>query len=120
LAEARDLVADVGSRIRLMVHENWRFRAYYRLARAWLAEGRIGAVKGASLNLVTSGTVPAAEGRLAAIERQPFMATEPRLLVNEVLIHHLDTLRMLLGPLAVRAAALNRTCPGLAGEDTAI
>lgn len=120
LAEAERLVADIGGRVRLMVHENWRFRAYYRKAAEWLREGRIGAVKGAALSLVTSGTVPDAEGRLPALERQPFMAQESRMLVAEVLIHHLDTLRMLLGPLTVEAAALSRTCPALKGEDGAI
>jgi D-apiose dehydrogenase len=42
------------------------------------------------------------------------------MLVAEVLIHHLDTLRVLLGPLHVKAAALSRTCPELAGEDGAV
>jgi predicted dehydrogenase len=120
LAEAEQLVADIGSRVRLMVHENWRFRAYYRQAARWLMDGRIGAVKAASLNLVTSGTVPGVDGRYAALDRQPFMRTESRMLVAEVLIHHLDTLRFLLGPMAVSAAALSRTNPEMVGEDTAV
>lgn len=120
LAEAERLVADIGDRVRLMVHENWRFRAYYRQAAEWIRQGKIGAVKAASLNLVTSGTVPDAQGRLAALERQPFMRTESRMLVAEVLIHHLDTLRMLLGPLTVSAAALNQTCREMVGEDSAV
>lgn len=120
LAEAERLVADVGDRVRLMVHENWRFRAYYRQAAQWLHEGLIGKVKAVSLSLVTSGTVPDAQGHLTALERQPFMRTEERMLVAEVLIHHLDTLRMLLGPLQVRAAALTQTCREMVGEDTAV
>ncbi|MCP6467958.1 hypothetical protein NL473_28205, partial [Klebsiella pneumoniae] len=88
------------------VHENWRFRPYYREAARWLRDGRIGKVEAAALTLVTSGTVPDAEGRYPALDRQPFMASEKRMLVAEVLIHHLDTLRMLLGPLKVEAAAL--------------
>ena len=120
LAEAEQLVADIGDRARLMVHENWRFRAYYRKAAEWIKEGRIGVVKAASLNLVTSGTVPDANGRFNALERQPFMRTETRMLVAEVLIHHLDTLRMLLGPLTVGAAALSQTCREMAGEDSAV
>lgn len=120
LAEAQRLVADVGGRIRLMVHENWRFRAYYREAAAWLRAGAIGRPHAARLTLLTSGTVPDAEGRYPALERQPFMRTEARMLVAEVLIHHLDTLRMLLGPLTVTAASLSRTCPELAGEDGAV
>jgi predicted dehydrogenase len=120
LGEAEQLVADIGGRTRLMVHENWRFRAYYRQAAEWIRQGRIGPVKAASLSLVTSGTVPDADGRLTALDRQPFMRTETRMLVAEVLIHHLDTLRMLLGPLSVQAAALSRICPDMAGEDGAV
>jgi predicted dehydrogenase len=35
LAEAEALVRAVDGRVRLMVHENWRFRPYYRQARRW-------------------------------------------------------------------------------------
>ncbi|HEV2678617.1 MAG TPA: Gfo/Idh/MocA family oxidoreductase [Aliidongia sp.] len=120
LTEAEALVADMADRTRLMVHENWRFRAYYRDAASWLRQGRIGTVKAAELRLVTSGTLLDENGRRPALERQPFMRTERRLLVAEVLIHHLDTLRMLLGPLQVTAAALSRTSPDVLGEDGAV
>lgn len=120
LAEAEALVAAVEGRARLMVHENWRFRAYYREAAAWLRAGAIGRPFAARLDLVTSGTLPDGAGRYPALERQPFMRDEARMLVAEVLIHHLDTLRMLLGPLRVTACATSRTCPDLAGEDTAL
>jgi predicted dehydrogenase len=120
LAEAEQLVAEVAGRTRLMVHENWRFRAYYREAARWLGEGRIGRIKAARLTLLTAGTLPDTGGRRPALERQPFMRTERRMLVAEVLIHHLDTLRMLLGPLTVTAAALSRTAQEIAGEDGAV
>jgi predicted dehydrogenase len=48
------------------------------------------------------------------------MRDEKRLLVAEVLIHHLDTLRMLLGPLQVTTAGLSRSCADLLGEDSAV
>ncbi|MCJ2054853.1 Gfo/Idh/MocA family protein [Methylobacterium sp. J-070] len=120
LAEAEALVAAVEGRARLMVHENWRFRAHYREAAAWLRAGAIGQPFAARLELVTSGTLPDAAGQFPALERQPFMRDEARMLVAEVLIHHLDTLRMLLGPLRVTACATGQTCPDLAGEDTAL
>jgi predicted dehydrogenase len=120
LAEAIKLAADVKDKIRLMVHENWRFRGYYRDAAAWLRAKRIGNVKQAQLTLLTSGFLPGADGLRPALERQPFMRNEKRLLVAEVLIHHLDTLRMLLGPLQVTAAGLSRSCADLAGEDSAV
>jgi predicted dehydrogenase len=120
LAEATRLAVEVSGRIRLMVHENWRFRGYYRDAAAWLRAGRIGNVTQAQLTLLTSGFLPGPDGLRPALERQPFMRDEKRLLVAEVLIHHLDTLRMLLGPLQVTAAGLNRSCADLAGEDSAV
>nr|MBA2397386.1 Gfo/Idh/MocA family oxidoreductase [Bradyrhizobium sp.] len=49
LQQATDLAAEVRDLTRLMVHENWRFRSYYRDAAAWLREGRIGNVKQAQL-----------------------------------------------------------------------
>ena len=120
LAQAEQLVRDVGESVRVMVHENWRFRAYYRRAKELLDAGRIGKVKAVSLRLLTSGTVPDANGRVGALERQPFLREESRMLIAEVLIHHLDTLRFLLGPLQVRAAVLSRTNPDIAGEDGAV
>ena len=120
LREATELAAEVSGLTRLMVHENWRFRGYYRDAAAWLREGRIGNVKQAQLTLLTSGVLPGPDGLRPALERQPFMRREKRMLVAEVLIHHLDTLRMLLGPLHVTAAQLSRSSEQLVGEDGAV
>ena len=120
LQQAIELAAEVKNQTRLMVHENWRFRGYYRDAAAWLREGRIGAVRQAQLTLLTSGVLPGADGLRPALQRQPFMRGEKRMLVAEVLIHHLDTLRMLLGPLRVIAAGLSRTYSEMAGEDGAV
>jgi D-apiose dehydrogenase len=120
LQQAIDLATEVKNQTRLMVHENWRFRGYYRDAASWLREGRIGSVKQAQLTLLTSGVLPGADGLRPALERQPFMRGEKRMLVAEVLIHHLDSLRMLLGPLRVTAAGLSRTFSEMAGEDGAV
>src|SRR5882672_4896335 len=120
LQEAAALAAEVEDQSRLMVHENWRFRGYYRDAAAWLREGRIGTIKQAQLTLLTSGVLPGPDGLCPALERQPFMRRERRMLVAEVVIHHLHTLRMLLGPLQVTAAQLSRSSDLLVGEDGAV
>jgi predicted dehydrogenase len=120
MQQAIELAAEVKNQTRLMVHENWRFRGYYRDAAAWLREGRIGNVKQAQLTLLTSGVLPGPDGLRPALERQPFMRGEKRMLVAEVLIHHLDTLRMLLGPLRVTAAGLSRSFSEMVGEDGAV
>jgi predicted dehydrogenase len=119
LAEAERLVADTAG-ARLMVHENWRFRRYYRDAARWIAEGTIGDLLQCQITLLTSGLLPDEHGARPALVRQPFFVHEKRLLVNEVLIHHLDTMRVLLGELHVTAAALGRACPDMAGEDNAV
>jgi D-apiose dehydrogenase len=120
LQQATELANEVRDLTRLMVHENWRFRGYYRDAAAWLRKGRIGNIKQAQLTLLTSGVLPGPDGLCPALERQPFMRREKRMLVAEVLIHHLDTLRMLLGPLRVAAAQLSRSSKQLVGEDGAL
>jgi predicted dehydrogenase len=120
LQQATELANEVRDLARLMVHENWRFRGYYRDAAAWLRKGRIGNIKQAQLTLLTSGVLPGPDGLCPALERQPFMRREKRMLVAEVLIHHLDTLRMLLGPLQVTAAQLSRSSDLLVGEDGAV
>jgi predicted dehydrogenase len=119
LREAQTLVRNLPAGTRLMVHENWRFRPHYRLISQWLTAGHIGKVRQAAMTILTSGLVPDAQGRLAAVERQPFFATLDRLLLMEVMIHHIDTLRFLLGPLQLEGASLGHSCAGVRGEDRA-
>lgn len=119
LAEARALVAEVSGKTRMMVHENWRFRAYYRQLRQWMDEGRTGTTVQAQMSLLTSGLLPDAEGKLPTIERQPFMAQLQRALVMEVLIHHIDTLRYLFGELTLVHSRLGKQCTEIVGEDRA-
>jgi D-apiose dehydrogenase len=120
LEQARRLAEEVAGRTRLMVHENWRFRRYYREARAWLDAGVAGRVVQARMTLLSSGLIADPAGKLPGLERQPFMRTLDRMLVMEVLIHHLDTLRFLLGPLTVEASRIGRTCAQIRGEDHAM
>jgi predicted dehydrogenase len=47
------------------------------------------------------------------------MAREPRLMLAEVLIHHLDTMRFLCGPLRVVGARASRTLAEVTGETLA-
>jgi len=117
LAEAESLVADLRGRARLMVHENWRFRPHYRRIRDWIREGRIGHVRSVLAAVLTSGLVPDSAGARPALVRQPMLAGLERMLLMEVLIHHVDTLRFLLGPLTLEAAVLGKSCDAIRGED---
>jgi predicted dehydrogenase len=119
LAEAERLIADVGDRVPLMVHENWRFRDYYRRIKALLEQRAVGKLSLVQLEFQSSGMIPDKSGGRAALIRQPFLKILDRMLVAEILIHHLDTLRFLLGELDVVAATLTRSSDAIAGEDGA-
>lgn len=119
LDSATDLVAEVEGRVPLMVHENWRFRPYYRRLRDWIDDGLVGTIRHVAIEFHSSGMIPDSRGVRPALERQPFLTILNRLLVMEVLIHHLDTLRFLLGEMAVDTARLWRTNDEIRGEDVA-
>ncbi|MFN3824476.1 MAG: Gfo/Idh/MocA family protein [Pseudorhodobacter sp.] len=120
VAEAEALIADVGDRVRFMVHENYRFRPHYAELTSRVAAGEVGRVRHVRLTVRASslndypGKVPFLLGR------QPYLASFPRLLVFEVLIHHLDALRAAFGEMEPVAAILDRINPDLAGEDAAL
>ncbi len=45
-----------------MVHENWRFRPYYRRLRQWIDEGVVGDVVSVRLDFHSSGMIPGRTG----------------------------------------------------------
>ena len=120
LAEAQALVARIGPGARLMVHENWRFRPVYRELARWLAAGRLGTLRAARMTMHSAGLLPDSAGRYPLLVRQPFITALDRLLVAEILIHHIDVLRWLLGPLTLAHAHFARSCPATLGEDRAL
>lgn len=119
LALSEALVRSTGDRVRLMVHENWRFRPWYRQVKRWLDEGEIGRSLLGNMTLLSSGLLPDANGRRPALERQPFMAFETRFMIAETLIHHLDVVRWLMGPLRVVGARASRSIDEVKGETLA-
>lgn len=120
VAEAESLIADVSERVRFMVHENYRFRPHYAELAHRVAEGQLGRLRHARLTVRASSLLDY-PGRVPfLLGRQPYLADFPRLLVFEVLIHHLDALRAILGEMTVTAARLDRMNPALKGEDVAL
>jgi predicted dehydrogenase len=120
LADAERLAAHVAGRVRLMVHENWRFRPHYRRIRRWLDERLIGDPVSCMMQVRASGLIADERGRVPQLERQPGFGAISRLMIGEVLIHHLDVLRWLLGPLVVVAARTKRLSRTVDGEDVAL
>lgn len=102
-----------------MVHENWRFRPHYRQVRRWLLEDRVGTLRSMRLATRNSGLLAGADGRLPALERQPLLATLPRMMIAEVLVHHLDIARWLFGVDRLIAATTRCDVPQIAGESAA-
>jgi predicted dehydrogenase len=119
LAEAEALAERVRDRIRLMVHENWRFRPWYRLLSKWMAAGEVGEIFGGHLVMASSGFLPDENGRRPSLVRQPFMQHEARLMLAEVLIHQLDVVRWLAGPLRVVSARAMHSISDIVGETLA-
>ena len=68
---------------------------------------------------IASGLLPDANGRRPLLEREPYMQHEERMMIAEVLIHHLDVMRFLCGELRVVAARAARTVPDVVGETVA-
>ena len=121
LAESRALVRRVedAGKSRMMVHENWRFRPWYRELRRWIDAGELGDVLLARMAMITSGLLPDADGRRPALIRQPFMQIEAQLMIAEVLIHHLDAMRYLCGELKVIDARTAHAVADVRGESLA-
>ncbi len=117
--EAEALVGSLGSDVRAMVHDNWRFRATYRRIREWLDAGLAGDLRRVELHYLSSGMIPESDGARPAIVRQPIFPTISRLLVMEALIHQLDALRFLLGELELVSAVIARSNNDIIGEDSA-
>lgn len=120
LEQARTLAQAVNGKVRLMVHENWRFRSQYRQIKRWLDTGELGSPVSCVMQMRSSGLLEDKQGVRPQLVRQPFFAHLERLLIGEVLIHQLDVLRWLLGPLTVVAARTGRLCPTVRGEDHAV
>ena len=119
LAESDALVRRVAGKSRLMAHENWRFRPWYRELKRWIAAGELGNLVLARMALISSGLVPDSSGRRPLLEREPYTQHEERMMIAEVLIHHLDVMRFLCGELRVVAARCARTVPDVVGETVA-
>jgi len=119
LAESEALVRRVEGKSRLMAHENWRFRPWYRELKRWIAAGELGDLILARMATITSGLLPDESGRRPLLEREPYTQHEERLMIAEVLIHHLDVMRFLCGELRVVAARGARTVPDVVGETVA-
>jgi predicted dehydrogenase len=118
-SQAAELNQRLAKRVRLMVHENWRFRPHYRLIHQWLKQGRIGNFLHGEIDVRSCGLLADSSHRLPALVRQPLLATLPRLMIAEVLVHHLDIAVWLAGAHVVTSTRIRHDVPQVAGESAA-
>lgn len=100
-------------KVPFFVHENFRFRSWFREAAGLLRQNRIGTVHALSFRLRPGD----GRGDNAYIDRQPYFRNMKRFLVHETAIHFIDTFRYLLGEITAVTARLRRLNPVIAGED---
>lgn len=102
-------------RVRVMIHDNWRWQSWYRAAAAMIARGDIGTPLGYGFRCRVSdgmGEEP--------YPRQAYFRQLQRFMIDEALVHHIDTARFLFGDIASVYAEGARRNPRIVGEDHVI
>ncbi|MGC8640201.1 MAG: Gfo/Idh/MocA family protein [Isosphaeraceae bacterium] len=107
--------ASAAAGIRLMVHENWRFRHWYRALRAEIDAGTIG--RPIRLRIAHRDTRALRDD---GYNDQPYFRTMPRLILLEMGCHLVDTARYLIGEVQTVSATIGRFGPNTIGEDVAM
>ncbi len=105
--------------VRLMVHENFRFRVWYREVKRQLDSGVIGRPFYCRNDARIPGTVRTSDfpDRPWSLERQPFFAALPRFIIIESAIHQIDVCRYLFGNINRLYAKARKISPDIIGED---
>ena len=101
--------------VRLMIHENWRWQPWYRVAQEMISHGDIGPPIGYGFRFRRRdglGDKPYTE--------QAYFRKEPKLIIQVTLVHHIDTARFLFGEIDSVYAEASRRNPRIVGEDQAI
>lgn len=115
LEEARRIVENASAnKVRLMVHENFRFQPWHREIKRLIDSGAIG---DQLHSLAFRSRMGDGWGENAYIPRQPYFRDYPRLLVYETGVHFIDTFRYLAGDITRVTAWLRRLNPVIKGED---
>jgi D-apiose dehydrogenase len=103
------------ARVRLMIHENWRFRPWYRAMRGLIDSGAIG--RPIRLRLAHRETRAL---RPDGFANQPYLKTMPRLILMDMGCHLVDTARFLFGEIETVSATIGHFGSANVGEDVAM
>jgi len=104
-----------GHGVRLMIHDNWRWQPWYRAARDIIARGDIGAPLSYGFRCRWKDG-----GGDEPYPKQSYFRSLRRFIIDEALVHHIDTARFLFGDIASVYAETRRINPRIQGEDHAI
>jgi predicted dehydrogenase len=96
--------------VAMMVHENTRFLAPVRRARAVLDSGAIGTPTWARVSFRTGHDI---------YGKQPYLASEENFVILDLGVHMLDVARFLLGDASRLYCQVESIKPGIRGEDMA-
>jgi D-apiose dehydrogenase len=101
--------------VRLLIHENWRWQPWYREIRRLLDAGELGRPFYLGFRMRTG------DGRGSEPYRvQPYFRYMERFLLQETVVHFLDTFRFLGGEIASLYCRTARLNPHIRGEDCAL
>ncbi len=100
----------------VVVHENWRFKPWFREIKALLDQGMVG-----ELYQIHAMLRPGdGKGPEAYLNRQPYFRKMKRFVMHETGIHFVDLMRFYLGEPSGVTARLRRLNPVIAGEDSGL
>jgi D-apiose dehydrogenase len=103
------------NRVRLMIHDNWRWQPWYRAAHDMITRGDIGIPLAYGFRCRWkdgAGAVP--------YPKQAYFRDVRRLMIDETLVHHIDTARFLFGDISSVCAQARRVNPRIRAEDHAM
>jgi predicted dehydrogenase len=99
----------------LMIHENWRWQPWYRIAHEMIRRGDIGSPICYGFRSRASDGVGA-----EPYPQQPYFRQLRRFLIDEALVHHIDVASFLFGDIKTIYAQAGRRNRTMTGEDWAI
>jgi len=100
--------------VRVMIHENWRYRPWYRVMKREIESGSIG--RPIRLRIIHQDTRALRPNGFAD---QPYFVSMPRLILFEMGCHLIDTARFLMGEIESVSARTGRFGLENRGEDVA-
>jgi D-apiose dehydrogenase len=105
----------VTRKVRLLMHENWRWQPWFREMKRVLDQGTLGFPFHIAFRMRTG------DGRgPEPYQLQPYFRTMKQLIVYEVTVHFFDTFRFLLGEIETVFCQAKKINPAIQGEDYAL